>query len=143
MVSNDKPFSVVHFADESVEAVPTSWIKDNGTICMWPKDNKITASFLKIRSVSVSTPALTWGEYPITIINSYGKSTKIIIKTVASKSSNQISVLLRNIQKSLQESSEVHKSMRRRYKCWRKNSKASQIESRILQRKFSSYSTCK
>lgn len=41
-------YSVVHFIkDDSVEAVPSIWVKDN--YCAWPNNKLLTPKYIKIR----------------------------------------------------------------------------------------------
>jgi len=71
----EKLFAVVVFTDEeSVSAVPNSWIvEENGKkLCYYPpfkSDSKIT----KAAAANVDFEA-TWTPYPVRVLNSYSKS---------------------------------------------------------------------
>ncbi|CAL8077461.1 unnamed protein product [Orchesella dallaii] len=65
-----KKFAVVHFLREnSVEAVPRSWISSNQLTCAYPR--KFPQNFESLRSNEESVPPAQWGRYKVKILKSY------------------------------------------------------------------------
>jgi len=65
-------FAVVHLKiDNSVEAVPLSWLSTDKTYCHWPK--KIPGNFKTLRTNPDSTPGEDWELFEIILVKCYGK----------------------------------------------------------------------
>jgi len=65
-------FAVVHFyVDNSVEAVPSTWLTVDKTSCYWPK--KIPANFKSVRDNPLSIPGEVWEIFEILVVKFSGK----------------------------------------------------------------------
>jgi hypothetical protein len=70
-VPNHKKFSVVQFReDNSIAAVPSTWITEEDTVqyCRWPKGTQV----INLIKNPASTPRSTWKRLQIKIFNSFG-----------------------------------------------------------------------
>lgn len=67
-----KAFSVIKFTVEnSVEAVPSTWLSDNNKSCFWP--NKSVKNVKKLLADSRSLPGGDWDCFEVELIKEYGK----------------------------------------------------------------------
>jgi hypothetical protein len=74
LLPSPKHFSVVLFSvDNSVEAVPTKWLSEDGLKCYWPKKVSTEASFRKLLENPDSSLLHTWFEFDIRCVKSYSK----------------------------------------------------------------------
>ncbi len=57
--------------DNTVEAVPSTWISEDNLSCRWPK--KYPKNFRSIVQSADTTPGIDWILYEVKVIKSYGK----------------------------------------------------------------------
>jgi len=66
-----KAFTVVHFEDDSVEVVPSTWITEDQQHCSFP--DPPPKGFKKLQRAVGSEPEETWEKFPCKCIKSYGR----------------------------------------------------------------------
>lgn len=67
-----KRFVVIHFnVDNSVAALPASWLEDNNTKCRWP--SKPPKNFEKYLKEADSKPGPEWDLWDCQVVKSYSK----------------------------------------------------------------------
>ncbi len=66
-----KKFTVINFnINSSVDVVPSNWINEEQTNCVFPKNKP--RGFLKLQETVDGEPDVSWPHWEITVIKSYG-----------------------------------------------------------------------
>lgn len=79
-------FVIVEFKDRQMAVVPLLWLKNENSICLWPKVIKNEEAYEKLVT-NLIAPKLNWAEYTIVKVhrilgNSITVSLKLVMKVI-------------------------------------------------------------